>query len=469
MADVSVLSTNLWPFAPNWRDSYRTTYEFKTDIFTSRSGKEQRRAQRTTPRRGIQFTVTRAQSELRSLDRFLFKMQDRDIVMPDKTRSVRTTAILATGAAVVTCDAVPDWLAVGASVALVAPDATAAKFTVAAVTDDHVTLSSASAANWPVGTRVYPTLTGTLESEIKDSRYSDEVAEIDIEFRENPGTGTPDTVGSPSEVHNGREILPFEPNWKSALGGSFMHTTDVVDFGRGRIRTFRPIDFGTRLQQVQVQFGTPDERRDIVQFFLRMKGQRGEFYAPSNSNDLVLAEPVTSGGTSLKFAGTEVYDAFHDDTVNRSIMFRCRNGYDYPRLVTAVTTNVDGDSLLELAIPLPLDLDDTTVARISWLPVHRLATDVLNVESVTDGVGQTQLSTRTLEALVVDEPVWGDDGTLWFADYFGFGFSKRFIFDPLDEVVNHIYPSTELVLGDVIVDLDFVPLADDDGSSLLEG
>lgn len=64
-----------WPFRHNWSSSYRVTYSFFTDVLTSRSGYEQRIAERVEPRRLIDTTLLADENTARAFDRFLWKTQ----------------------------------------------------------------------------------------------------------------------------------------------------------------------------------------------------------------------------------------------------------------------------------------------------------------------------------------------------------------------------------------------------------
>src|SRR6218665_3234173 len=96
----------LFPFNPNWRESCKVSYEFKTDIATSRSNREQRRALRTTPRKKISFKVTLA--HVAPLDRFMARYQNQEVALADMSRHVLTTTPLLEGDSVFPVDPPPN-------------------------------------------------------------------------------------------------------------------------------------------------------------------------------------------------------------------------------------------------------------------------------------------------------------------------------------------------------------------------
>jgi len=65
----------MWPFKHNWNASYVVTYSFKTEVLTSRSGREQRRALRFESRRTIQTTLLSAPGLQRQADAWLWGQQ----------------------------------------------------------------------------------------------------------------------------------------------------------------------------------------------------------------------------------------------------------------------------------------------------------------------------------------------------------------------------------------------------------
>ena len=416
--DVLIIGSRsaLLPFAPNWRDGYTYRMEFKTDIFTSRSGREQRRAQRSSSRRQYGFTVTTDRDQMRLLDRFVYTWQDRAIVIPDLLRQARTVAGMPLNGTQMVVTDTPEWLEAGASVVLLDGNQQSQR-KVLSVIDDLVTFTIQSPTAWSAQTRIHPAVVGRMAADIKVDQITTEVAEVQMNVSGLPGI-VPDDQGSPVDVFNGREVLTIPHNWVRPVSGSFLHPVDTVDFDRGRTLTLSPVAFGTRTQQFGFTLGTVEQVAGLTQFFARMKGQRGEFYATSNSNDLILAEPVEAGGLQLKFAGTEVYFAYFDDTVHRAIQIRADGWpFTYARKI-ANFVNTGTETILELEAPLPVDIEPGHV-EISWLRNSRFAVDQLELRAVTDAVAESNVAVRTLEDLTPEGDLWDgiDDGARWLIDY----------------------------------------------------
>lgn len=425
----------LFPFAPNWRDGVSVNYQFKTDIITSRSGKEQRRAARANPRKTVAFKITLPSAT--PLDQFMARNHLRVITVVDYSRHVRLVSGVPLDGQVFEVDAVPDWLSPGRSVIVGGQQRT-----ISAVSGNLVTIHAPSVVAVPAGEQIFPAVNGRLDDSISVQKMTDRVVEADISIQLTPGSVPADDAGSPQEVFNGREVFVFQPNWASPVDGSYSVTTDTVDFGFGRTVTYTPIRFDSRIRQVQVVFPTQADRNDAVAFFTRMKGRRGEFYMPTWSDDLVVARPAAAASLLMWVKGREVCDTYADSTTHKAIVIRTPDGYQFYRRVLNITT--DGvDSLIETDIEWPVEIDETI--SLSWLPATRLATDDFAMECVTDEVGRAQFATQSLEDLAVadvERPWPGlDAGATYLIDRFGWLFTKNVILDGLDWV-HDVYPQT---------------------------
>lgn len=425
----------LFPFAPNWRDSISLNYQFKTEIITSRSGKEQRRAVRANPRKTVAFGITLPSAT--PLDQFMVRNHLDVITVADYSRHVRLVSGVPFDGQVFEVDVVPDWMSAGRAIILGGQQRT-----VSAVSGNLVTIDAPSVVAVPSGEQIFPAVNGRLDDSISVQKLTDRAVEASISIQLTPGSVPADDADSPQEVFNGREVFLFEPNWASPVDGSYSVTTDTVDFGFGRTMTYTPMRFDTRIRQIQVVFPTQTDRADAVSFFTRMKGRRGEFYMPTWSDDLVVARPADADSLLMWVKGREVYETYAGSTTRKAIVLRTPDGYQFYRRVLNITT--DGvDSLIETDIEWSVDIDETI--GLSWLPVARFATDDFAMECVTDEVGRAQFSTQSLEDLPVadfERPWPGlDDGATYLIDRFGWIFTKNVILHGLDWV-HDVYPQT---------------------------
>lgn len=405
-------TSQLWPFTPNWRAGVETSPGYRTDIITSRSGKEQRRALRTQPRRTISYTVTVAREDRNRLVRLLAKWQARPITMADPTRRVVTPVYEP-----------PAWLIDGAAVVI-----------------DNAAVTFDPATTYPDGTVIQPALTGLLSGTVEAQHDTSTVAEAKITFAVDPGSETIDRGEPGLYVLNGREVLAKRPNWASGISEQFEWPTEQVDFGHGRIETFRPIDTGWFTQQADYVGLGAEGAAEIESFFHRMYGRRGEFYMPTGTADLTIGATAVADSTTLTVAGRETFDDFADDPRYRAIALQMRDGRLLLRQIASMSL-AGANTVLTVTEPWTTAFTPADVAKVSWMPVFRFANDELTVQWPTDGVAQLQLSMRSLKDLPPERPVTGLDGAAqWLLETWGE--DGVVPFDELDYAVNIRYPAT---------------------------
>ena len=446
----NALSANvyLWPFAPNWRQPYTVTYEFRTDIFTSRSGREQRRALRSTPRKQVKFTVSRTESDARAFSRFLTTSQGPRVTLADLTRfALCKTATAAGATSLVVDEPNQTWLTGGTTVILASPGSFGVyeRVTVLAVntTTGVVTFFSPLGRAWDAYTKLHPPLDGKLDDSISVKNYGSITVESDISFSVDPGSaGARDDPGLPDDVFNNREVFSVTPNFAQAISGSFTRTADVVDFSRGRIATYLPVAFSTRTKQYQILSLSRAQRAALLSLFLRMKGQRGEFYMPSFEDDFSAIGSAAPLSLTATFAGTDLDAVFKADGVHRAVQIQTAAGQRFYRRI--VGSNTSGSSTtLTTDVGWPTTIDSSVT--INWLLVHRFAVDQLSMDCPTDDAAQTQFSVKTLEDLAVSAPDGVneqlDGAAQWIVDNWGQAFFGSNLYDPIDRLINVRYPA----------------------------
>lgn len=463
MSDLTISGAPLWPLAPNWREPFNVAYEFKTDIFTSRSQKEQRRAQRTTPRKVMKFAITRTNDEARTFSRFLTKYQGPAVALADSSRFARMTGGVESGATVLPVDdASAGWLSPAESVVLFfGGDYVPAQVQSSDAEARTVTLVAPVSRDWPIGTKVHSAARGRFDDTISLKNYTDRTVDADMTFVVEPAQVRADDVGEPQDVFNGREVFTLAPNFDKAVQGEFQRTIDVVDFARGRTQSYLPVAFSTRTKQFQMLLPDRAARAETVGLFLRMKGRRGEFYMPSFEDDFTAAASAAAGTLTATFAGTDLDAVYHADDVHRAIVLSTVDGARFYRRITASSNN-GSTTTLSTDVAWPVQIDATV--QINWLVVHRFAVDQLALDCRTDEVAQTQLSVLSLEDLPVSDTdaVFSDlDGAAqWVLDNWGMPFFEGYIAGPVDYLVNWAYPYASQTIGPAAIDGTAPQIAD---------
>jgi len=393
----------IFPYGPNIRRApYVMSREYRTEIITSRAGKEQRRALRQTPRKRIQYLTGVQSSCLRAFDRLMVTAQRTQLAIPDRVRFVRLASGLAGGNDSVVLDVVPSWISVGAELMLVNGSDHDTR-TVSDITGTTVTFDEFDSVTWPAGTRLHPSLRGYLDASIDAPIISQRgVVDVSVAFDVDPGLEPVEDDGAAAVTLAGREVFLKRPNrWLPISLKRNQDGVGNVDYGFGRVQKFFPIAFSTRLWEAGYTGCDFDHADEIRQFFDRMQGRRGEFYMPTWQQDLVPVSALTSAGTTITVSGTETDSVYSGSTVFKAIGVRKTDGTWITRTVSDIGTS-GLNSVITVGSAWGQNVAVADIDRVSWLPVWRFATDILSMSWPREDVAEINLSFQMLEDLTVE-------------------------------------------------------------------
>jgi len=379
----------MWPFAVNWREPYEVTHAFLTDIFTSRAGLETRRALRKTPRKSLGHTAFLRNDTLVQFNRLMMTAHNMQIIFPELTRQAALAAnVAAEGTALLLTAPAPRWMAVGGEI-VIGRGSAARVGEIEQINGAQITLVEPVGA-FVLGERVYHALTGRLANRIDAQRVTNAMAEARVIFNVNPGSEiVSETDQGPA--FGGREIFPWPHNWASGQDVSQEWPVELVDFDAGVIAAFTSIDIPAQLRGTDVLCRSPEAAESLLEFFIRMRGRRGEFMRPSGEQDLTPMVPLQAGQDTVLIRGRELFETFLDDPIHGAIV-AVIGGMPFYRTVANMLT-VGANTLLTVDQPWP-----TTglPSRISWFYNCRLESDELMFSWRTNHVAQTSMTSRTL-------------------------------------------------------------------------
>ena len=202
----------------------------------------------------------------------------------------------------------------------------------------------------------------------------------------------------------GLDVFDFKPNYVSGLNVEDIARRELVEFGRGSLRLYRPIEYHTRNQRLQFLSRSAEEARRIASFFFRAKGRQREFYAPTWQHDIAMTGVSLPGSYIISVAGTDFASTYAQTTVFTAIQIRYAN--DFVSRHTIQKIEVAGsNSDIYLDQPIPLALTAQSAPTISWMPRSRFSSDRMTVEWLTNGVARIVADTMTLSR----SPLGGSD------------------------------------------------------------
>lgn len=404
---VSGSRVRLLGLEPAWPPSgqtYKVSYSFSTAIGLSRSGKEQRIANRTFPRKQVGFQSQISQDSFRAFKDRMWYWQHRPFAIPEIPRRAESSGPMLTGEDTMRFPVVPFWAVPEAQVIL-AYLGTEDIRVVASVDGDRVRFKTRSGQSWPPGTVMHPGLTGNVASNVSTPRLTNAVATVTTGFDVTP-LSEPNLPLSPAPARfNGRELFLKKPNWSQRVEGAFVHESEILDYGRGPVNRETPIEFGTETRRGTYLNRNFEEAEYIRELFFRMKGRQGEFYMPTWEYDFRPAVTQFEGTAGFRVAGLEFAAMYGASTVHKALFVQLENGAILTRRVLSlqpVTDGIGSDSLITVDEPWEYEISEETVVMAGWMPVWRFISDDLTVEWLTDKVANVQLNMMTLEDLPVE-------------------------------------------------------------------
>lgn len=396
----------VWPFAPSFRTApYVVNREYRTDIITSRSGKEQARALRQTPRKRLEYTTRVTGDCRREFNALMTYAQRTQLIVPDRVRFITVEGGLPSSNTSIVVDPIPYWIQEGVTLMLLRGSRHSIR-TVASIIDDVVIFNESEVEAWPEGTTLHPTLVGYLNTNISAPLVSQirGITEVTVSFEVDPGSeDIPEEIDAATTTLGGREAFLVRPDrWTPITLGRVQNGYGDVDFGFGRVSRFFPIEFSTRMWDATYTGCDFDHSDALRQFFDRMKGKHGEFYMPTWEKDLVPTAPLTSAGTAMQVSGSGLEIAYDDSTVWKALAVRKTDGTWILRTVNNVTDIGTDAATINISGNWGQNVPLNQIERVCWMPVWRFASDILATSWVREDVAEVRMSMQMIETLTVE-------------------------------------------------------------------
>ena len=381
MADTDL---PVWSIPPNWSTPVVERLEFLTNVLASRSGAEQRRSVRLTPRRFFEFTINPVDRVRAMFDQWMHRLSDEKFLLPIWHDRGKLTAAAAAASSRLDLDT--RWLeCVDAGLALLFRDAFTYEIVeIMAVDDAGLDLTVPLVGDWPLASTVYPLKRSWLDPETKLSNLTSRVGDSTLAFMLD--TDNPlDSGVEPLALHEGYPVVTLEPNRLDALEQQYTRVMDELDNQTGRVRRY---DENVRSFQTQFynwQAKGRQAHHSLRQALYRLNGRQKAIWMPSFNRDVVLASalPLGQGFMEIEKIG---YHLLGGPVAGRDLVM-LKDNAGTPRLV-----KVNGSSDVSAGVER-LDLTAASTfaaaegAHGSFVEFVRMDQDVVEIVHHTDSNG----------------------------------------------------------------------------------
>lgn len=386
------------PVMPNWKREVEVEHAFLTEIRTSRSGREQRDAVRTTARVSLNFNIAVAEDRAQRVLQDILRNQTDPWVVPVAWRQATLgAAAAAASSSLVLVGSAPFWAVPGARV--VVQGATEEAAVIEAVTEGTLTLSAPLTADHPAGAKVKFAYSARFPDSLRFRAETPGVFTAAVRMEADPARDPQPIPGLPDGTYAGLELFLRKPNWSERMDLTFSREREVADFTFGRISAASPINFSTVDRRMAVYGFDAESLESVLGLFLRMKGRRGSFWTPTWTRDARPRAEVPAGALYYEIDDLD-FDATYSSsrTHNRVIAFFPDGSYQINTITGIAPVSGRSRVWFASAWTKPLGPD----SRIHWLLRSRFASDSLTLAWMTATVGRAQFS---LLSLPTDEAI----------------------------------------------------------------
>lgn len=355
------------------------TYEWRTDVQTMWSGKEQRISLLRRPRQRYEFTSILTDADQRAVMSELAARASTGIAyLLGLAYEEISLAVGTAGPSLVTHPgalARCDFAVVGQRAVVVSPSGEIDDGVIQSVVGDVITLDDLDPTVGVPGARVMPGMVIYLDETQSLARHvvnagQWEMAAVAQRFRYGSSVALPG-VGASLTEHDDLPI--WDVGIQLAIASQPMHTgADLQDHGFSR-KLLKEWEHPAWGRQLFIESTRRTTHWQWLMLFLHtVRGRWRRFLLPSGRPDLV---PVGDASTGILTIEGDYVNTWWPSTAHQRIAIQLANGTVAYRTVTDATDNEDGTNDLELASAVAGAID-----RVELLELCRLESDTVTVE-----------------------------------------------------------------------------------------
>lgn len=395
----TLTATRVVPFfyAPDWSSGVVETLEWRTTVYESYSGQEQRQQIRAKPRRETEYRVILEGSEARSAKFDILGFQNKTLGLPVWQDKARTTGAFNAGDLVIPVPTTDKSFEAGGLVFIV-NGGTPEVLEIDSVTSTTIVVKRAATNSYPEGSYVYPGVVTSLPPSVSFSAPTSRVLTGAFRFADLPGDSAlnlPSTAAA--KTLDSYEVYERKPDWRNGIGFNFDSTFEDVDFLSGARQRVQTRAYPATRVQLRYVLDTRAEMSDFRAFLARRTGRLNPVWVNPLTEDFVLAVNASSGATGLQFEDNHADLSFDPAEVPTALAITTGNGTNYYR-VSSMSLAESGNVAVTLASGLVENATVGEVKRVSLLMLSRLSSDRVSLKWLSDRVAEVEIDYVTVSA-----------------------------------------------------------------------
>lgn len=375
-----------WSFAPDWADGVEEVLEWLTDIMSSETLVEQRRALRIAPRRYLQASMYIQGRERQLLDLALFGWGARVWALPIWPDIQLLQQPIGQGVMRIPC--ATQYLDFHAGGLAMIRGESAFTYEVVEILDvdpNGLDLKRGTQRSWNIGARLYPARPAQLVEQPQLTRLTDTLQSAEVQFLLLDPSDWEAVM--PAATYRGRPVLERAPDESEDLTSSYNRLLATLDNAMSRPQV---TDLASRALQVQgwrwIDLGRA-ARAELRSLLYALRGQQVPIWLPTHADDLQVVATVTALSTTLDIAWTGYTRFSQGAPGRRDIRIQLANGSVFYRRITNSTELDENTERLVINAALGELAEPAQFVRISWMSLCRLASDRVEFQHETDSEG----------------------------------------------------------------------------------
>lgn len=406
MADIDL---PLWSVPPNWSTPVTERLDWLTDVMTSRSFSEQRRAIRLTPRRSFEFLINPTDRVRSYVDQWSHRIAANLMLLPLWHDIGKTTAGVVPTDVTIPMDTRWMEFEVGGLGVLYVNPFVHEVFEIDAITDTEITTVDGIAATWPKGTAVLPVRRVRLDPEVKLSNITSRVGGATMSFivdSDNPLA----LDAEPLTIYEGFPLMTLEPNRLDALETQFNRVMDELDLQIGRVHRYDENDRSAQVQFYNWTARGREEHHKLRQSLYRLHGRQKGVWMPSFNQDIILSADLAAADTTASIENIG-YDALGGVIAGRDHVVIRGDDYEYHPLKITSSAPISADEE-QIGFSGAAGFDALAGSHGAFLSLVRMDQDSVEITHHTDSTGACEVSAafrsfspaRVAPAILVQAP-----------------------------------------------------------------
>lgn len=373
---------NLWPLLPNWKNSVLEALEFKTELLRALTGVAQIRRLRDVPRRTFEFSILGHHKAKRLYDNMLADKGGSRWQLPIWHDVQRLDATLASGSLVIPC--ITDGVDFGSRAVLYRGLNDFEIVEIDSIDPGQLNLTSATVAEWPARTKLYPLRAAFLNPVTLGSERTSTVHTGTVSFEIDEACDW--TAVAPATTYKTLPVWDIKPDRSGDRETGFSRDITLVDNGIGKpVRFDLPDTFFVSASTRWLAKGR-SEHADLRSLLYYLAGRAGVLWVPSWTADVKPIAGVTAAQTTLDIEWSG-YTLFGRQQANRrDLRIPLANGSVlYRRIIGSVDHG--GYETLTLDSALGVAVSLASFGTISFMSLAQAASDRTEIEHLTSAAG----------------------------------------------------------------------------------